>query len=267
MCAPRLSPAGTPSGHNYAAAVLLLTTESWPPPALDAAVSAALLAHTTDTGTGSLRLIVPGRAVVFGRQDRARPGFRLAVAAAVEQGFAPVFRLAGGRAAVFHEGTVAIALAIADDRPRETIVARFAAVASAVAAAIRTFGVDARVGEVPGEYCPGSYSVNAAGARKVAGLGQRLVRRAAHVGGVVVVDRADLINEVLEPVYHHLGYGWDPATTGAVSDDVAVTVDDMVGGLAATIADLGYDLHPADLPAGVMGTAVRLAPEHDAAIA
>lgn len=246
---------------------MLLTTESWPPPALDAAVSAALLSHTAGTGNGSLRLVAPGRAVVFGRQDRARPGFRRAVEAAARAGFAPVLRLAGGRAAVFHEGTVAIALATAEDRPRETIVERFAAVASAVAAAIRGLGVDARVGEVPGEYCPGAYSVNSAGRRKVAGLGQRLVRDAAHVGGVVVVDHPDLVNGVLEPVYRHLGYDWDPATTGAISDDAAVTVHDVIEALAAAIAGLGYELRPGDLPDEVMAKAVRLAPDHDAAIA
>ena len=36
-------------------------------------------------------------------------------------------------------------------------------------------GVDARVGEVPGEYCPGAFSVNARGRIKLAGVGQRLI--------------------------------------------------------------------------------------------
>ena len=39
--------------------------------------------------------------------------------------------------------------------------------------------VDARVGEVPGEYCPGSHSVNARGRVKVVGTAQRMVRRVA----------------------------------------------------------------------------------------
>ena len=37
------------------------------------------------------------------------------------------------------------------------------------------------------------------------GVGQRLVRGAAHVGGVVVVDQGDRIRDVLLPVYDALG--------------------------------------------------------------
>jgi len=36
-----------------------------------------------------------------------------------------------------------------------------------MAAAFRRLGVDARVGEVSGEYCPGAHSVNARGATKL----------------------------------------------------------------------------------------------------
>jgi octanoyl-[GcvH]:protein N-octanoyltransferase len=246
--------------------MLLLTTESWHPPTLDAAVSAALLSRARDEGTGSLRLFVPGRAVVFGRQDRSRPGFRRAVAAAEREGFAPVMRLAGGRAAVFHEGTVAIALTIPEERPRETITGRFEAVAGAVAAAIRSFGADARVGEVPGEYCPGGYSVNTSGTRKVAGLGQRLTRGAAHVGGVVVVDDSDLVVRALEPVYRHLGYDWDPLTTGAVSDDAPATVGAMIDALAASITALGQELRPGAVPDATVAAARKAVRDHDAAI-
>jgi octanoyl-[GcvH]:protein N-octanoyltransferase len=247
--------------------VLLLTTQSWHPPSLDAAVSAALLSRARDEGVGSLRLFVPGRAVVFGRQDRSRPDFDRAVAAAAREGFAPVMRLAGGRAAVFHEGTVAIALTTPESRPRETIIGRFELVAAAVAAAIGTFGVDARVGEVTGEYCPGGYSVNAGGRRKIAGLGQRLTRGAAHVGGVVVVEGSDLVVRALEPVYRHLGYDWDPLTTGAVTGHAPATTDAMIDALAAAIAAIGHDLIPDTVPDATVAAAHDAVGDHDAAIA
>jgi octanoyl-[GcvH]:protein N-octanoyltransferase len=246
---------------------MLLTTETWHPPQLDAAVSAALLLRARDDGLGSLRLFEPGRAVVFGRQDSARPGFGRAVAAAERLGFAPVMRLAGGRAAVFHEATVAIALTVAEPRPRETITPRFVDVAGAVAAAVASFGVDARVGEVAGEYCPGAYSVNAAGARKVAGLGQRLTRGAVHVGGVVVVDGSDLVVDVLEPVYRHLGYRWDPGVTGAITDDAPATTGAVIDALVAAFGAIGHDLRPGAVADDTVGTARRLVGDHDAAIA
>lgn len=248
--------------------MILLSTTSWVPPALDAAMSSALLARADRSGRGgSLRLFVPERAVVFGRQDRARPGFARAVASAERRGFAPVMRLAGGRAAVFHEGTVAIALAVAEPRPRETITERFEATAAAVAAAVRSLGVDAAVGEIPGEYCPGAYSVHSGNGTKIVGLGQRLARRAAHVGGVVVVDGADLVNEVLVPVYRHLGYDWDPAVTGDIATHAAVTPAAVIDALAEAMGGIGHRLTPGEVDAEEIAYAGTIAADHDAAIA
>jgi hypothetical protein len=63
--------------------------------------------------------------------------------------------------------------------------------------------------------------VNARGAVKLMGVGQRLVRGAAHVGGVIVVADADRIRDVLVPVYAALGLDWDPATAGSIEDELA----------------------------------------------
>ena len=217
--------------------VLRFVTESFSPPSFDTAVSAALLQRVDGGEVGAtLRLFVPERSVAFGRQDRARPGYAEAVAAASAAGFTPVERLAGGRAAVFHEGTLAFALALPEKAPRETIHRRFEMVASALASALRSLGVNAQVGEVPGEYCPGRYSVSAAGKKKLVGIGQRLSRHAAHVGGVVVVDRPDLVNRPLAPVYDALGYEWDPTVTGAVTEDAATTVEEAREAIAAAFA-------------------------------
>jgi octanoyl-[GcvH]:protein N-octanoyltransferase len=155
--------------------------------------------------------------VAFGKQDAVAPGYARAVRAARESGFAPVLRLAGGRAAVFHEGTIGLAHALPEEHPRAHIRARFEATAGLVRRALAALGVDARVGEVAGEYCPGTYSVNARGAAKLAGIGQRLIARSAHVGVVVVVSDAARVRGVLEPVYDALGLDWDPGTTGEVS--------------------------------------------------
>jgi len=184
----------------------------------DTAVSRALLLRVADGELPeTFRIFVPDRIVAFGRQDRTRSGYPAAVAAVRRLGFAPVERLAGGRAAVFHEETLSFSWAIPDANPQAAIHERFSEIAAVIAEAFAGMGIDARVGEVPGEYCPGQYSVNAGGRHKLMGVGQRLVRGAAHVGGVVVVGRPDLVNLPLGPAYEHLGYEWDPGATGAVS--------------------------------------------------
>ncbi len=233
------------------------------PPGLDTAVSRAILLQVAAGELGeTIRLHVPGRVVAFGRRDVASPGYPAAVAAAAAAGFQPVERLAGGRAAIFHEGTLAFAWSVPDPDPPQRTRARFAELATVVAAALRSIGVDARVGEVPGEYCPGEWSVNARGRVKLMGVGQRLARGAAHVGGVIVVSGAELVRAALRPVYAALDLEWDPAAVGAVEDEApGVTIESVA---AAVIAELDrrHDMAPGRLDEATLALARRLRPEH-----
>jgi octanoyl-[GcvH]:protein N-octanoyltransferase len=213
----------------------------------------------------TLRLARPGPMVAFAKQDAVAPGYADAVRAARADGFEAVLRLAGGRAAVFHEGTIALAHAVPDSAPRAGIHSRFTRTAELIARALGRLGVDSRVGEVPGEYCPGGYSVNARGAVKLAGIGQRLIAGASHMGGVIVVGAADRVREVLVPVYDALDLSWNPDTAGAVEDEL-----DGVGPSAwtavreALLAEYGqgYDIVEAELDPATIELARRLAPEH-----
>ena len=56
------------------------------------------------------------------------------------------------------------------------------------------------------------------GKKKVAGLGQRMIPGAAHVGVVITVSGSSQLREVLDPVYEALGLEWDPTTAGALDD-------------------------------------------------
>jgi lipoate-protein ligase A len=178
--------------------------------------------------TETFRLYRPDDVLAFSGIDASGPGFDAAVAAARAAGFAPALRLAGGRAAVFHTETLAFAWTIPTVESREGIHARFAETSELIAAALNRLGVDARIGEVAGEYCPGEYSVNARGARKLMGVGQRVIRGAAHVGGVLVAQGGQRVRAVLEPVYAAMGVDWNPATTGSVEDEVDGATCDVV---------------------------------------
>ena len=192
-------------------------------PALDTAVSRALLQRVSSGfEPETLRLYRPGPIVAFGPQDVRAQGYRAAVQATRDEGYHAVNRLAGGRAAVFHEGTIAFAWTIPDPDPRARVWERFDEIAEIMATALKSLGVDARVGEVPGEYCPGKHSVNARGVKKIMGVGQRTISRAAHVVGVLVVSGSKRIRDVLTPVYHALELDWDPEATGSVEDELGV---------------------------------------------
>lgn len=200
--------------------------------------------------------------VAFGRQDRVTRGYREAVAAARAGGYLPVERLAGGRAAVFHEGTLAFSWATATPEPRADITVRFTRIARLMADTFIAMGANAAIGELPGEYCPGAYSVHVDGARKVMGVGQRLVRGAAHVGGVIVVDGGRRIAEILRPVYAALDIDWDPATSGDLADWIdGATLPAVTEVLTARLEALGL-VERATLPDWIVDEGRELAPSH-----
>jgi octanoyl-[GcvH]:protein N-octanoyltransferase len=239
---------------------LRLIRHSFPDrPELSTAVSQTILRRVAAGELPpTIRIHRPGRQLAFGRQDLASPGYQAAAEAARAAGFAAVERLAGGRAAVFHEGTIAIARAYADPQPPKRTYARFEEMAEVIVAALRGLGVDSRVGEVPGEYCPGAYSVNARGTTKLAGIGQRMIRGGAHMGGVVVASGGRQIAEVLVPVYEALELEWDPATSGSVSAELGreVDADELEEALIAELGDR-YELVDAELDEETMRRATQ----------
>lgn len=232
-------------------------------PGLDTAISRALLLRASDGEIPeTLRLYSPGDVVAFGRQDVIAPGYLDAVEAARSHGFEAVERLTGGRAAVFHTRTIALSWTLPDPSPIDAIRSRFQMISGVVAAALQGLETDARVGEVPGEYCPGEFSVNIGGSLKVMGVGQRLARRAAHIGGVIVVENAAKVRDVLVPVYAALGLHWSPTTAGAVADAIpGVSVAQVTRALEVELGGLRA-LEPAELETATLELAASLVPDH-----
>jgi octanoyl-[GcvH]:protein N-octanoyltransferase len=149
-----------------------------------------------------------------------------------------------------------------DLSPREVIRRRFDETAAVLVEAFRGLGADARVGEVPGEYCPGEHSINVRGRAKVAGIGQRVVAGASHVGGVIVVDGSDPIRDVLDPVYEALDLGWDPATVGSLADEVpGITLDRAERAVVEAFA-ARFDLVEARTDGRTLELARSLLPRH-----
>src|SRR3954453_3839419 len=227
--------------------------------ALELAISHALLMRA---GAGELpstvRVYRPAAAVAFGKLDALRPGFPNAVAAARAHGYEPVLRLPGGHAAAYNAQSVGVDVVWALKDPVPGTHERFAAEGERLASALRGLGVDARVGEVPGEYCPGAYSVNARGRVKLVGSAQRLVRGAALLGASIVVGDGPGVRAVLRDVYAALELEWDDATAGAVDEEAPGITPDAVE--AALVAAYG-DLEPAALDPATLALAHRLEPQ------
>jgi lipoate-protein ligase A len=244
--------------------MIRIVTDSHPSePGLDTGISHAVLRAVGEGRLGeTFRIHRTERTVAFGRQDRVAAGYGAAVDAARSAGYLPVERLAGGRAAVFHEDTLALSWAIPDPDPRRRITARFETISGLLATAFADMGADARIGAVPGEYCRGEYSVNIAGRSKVMGVGQRLVRGAAHLGGVIVVDGGLRIAKVLRPVYRALSLDWDARTSGDLADHLpGISSRDVIDAVLRRLATMDT-LVEDSIPDWVVAEGRRLAPDH-----
>ncbi|HEY4615267.1 MAG TPA: lipoate--protein ligase family protein, partial [Citricoccus sp.] len=159
-----------------------------------------------------------------------------------DHGFAPVVRRAGGRAAAYHPGSLVVDHVQRDVQAMQGFRERFTGFGALFAEVFRALGVPAAVGEVPGEYCAGEFSVHATlppgpdGRQRVpvklVGTAQRVVKGAWLFSSSLVVEDPAPVRDVLVDVYAALGLDWDPATAGAASDATpGVTVDAVAAGL------------------------------------
>jgi octanoyl-[GcvH]:protein N-octanoyltransferase len=241
---------------------LLLVRAGFPDdPALDVAVGQALLERAARGEIGpTLRVYRPGPTCAFGRLDTLAPGFGAAVDAARAHGFAPVMRQPGGHAAAYDAGALCLDEVRPEAEALPALQPRFEAAGSLFAAALRSVGVDARVGEVPGEYCPGQWTVSARGRVKLVGTAQRLVRGASLLGAVVLVQGGPRVRAVLEDVNAALGLAWEPATAGAAEDEVpGVTLDAVEQAVLDAYAARGNALRRGALDDATVARARELA--------
>lgn len=207
------------------------------PGADDLERSVALLRQVA-SGAGPqrlLRLYAPAPTLALTRRESLMPGYDIAVAAAERLGFMPAIRPTGGRAAAYDETCLVFDL-IEREESHADPTALFAQAGRTIVDALRGLGVDARLGEVPGEYCPGEYSINARGAVKLVGTSQRGVRGARLLSGMLAFGPVDRFVAVLTDANAALGLEWDPRTFGSMLTEApAVSREDVEEALAAAL--------------------------------
>lgn len=234
-------------------------------PALELALARAMLTEARGGEVEeSLRIYRPAEPVaVFGRRDTRLPGFPDAVEVARAAGFEPVVRATGGRAVAYTGAALVV------DHVRHEAGAlggqdeRFEAFGQRFVDLFREMGVDARLGAVPGEYCPGAQSVNARGVVKLVGTSQRIVKNAWLFSSLVVLGDAGRLRPVLTEVYAALGQPFDDASVGSVSDearDRGRAADQLERRLVDAYRSHGIE--PTPLDDDTLTLAAELAPQH-----
>ena len=173
-------------------------------------------------------------AVVFGRRDTRLPGFADAVRAAESAGFSTAVRAVGGRVVAYTENSLVLDVVRHEPQAVGAMDHRFVTFGELMVEALRTIGVAAQMGAVPGEYCPGAHSVNARGLVKLVGTAQRVVKDAWLFSSLVVVDDRARLQRVLADVHRHLDLPFDDGSVGTVrSENPALGLADVRAALSS----------------------------------
>lgn len=216
-----------------------LVTEAHPDdPVADIELTERLLrAVAAGERAETLRVFRPGPTVAFGKLDRLLPGIDRAWAVARELGYTPLVRLAGGQAAIYDERCLVVEHVTPEADVTAGLTARFEDHAARLQAALSGLGLDIRVGELPGEYCPGGHSLNVGGRIKVAGIAQRTIRGAALTTSVLVVAGGADLRAAVAAIYAALGRDADASVAGALDDVLpGITPDDVAPRITAAYA-------------------------------
>ena len=185
----------------------------------------------------ALRIHTPLPTLAMSRWESRQAGFEAASGAARRLGFTPAIRPTGGRAAAYDQTCVVFDLIVREDEGIDP-QPLFASTSARLADELAAMGIDARVGAVPGEYCPGEYSINARGAVKLIGTSQRSVRGARLLSGVIALGAVDHLLPVLNAANAALGLDWDPSTFGGLAGEIGpVDRQTVVDALIAALAE------------------------------
>jgi octanoyl-[GcvH]:protein N-octanoyltransferase len=154
-------------------------------------------------------------------RDTFRPGFADAVRASREEGYPVLVRSSGGGATAAHYGTFGFSIIrpATDSEPRRTVRDRYDEAAALVLGALSRLGVQAEIGEVQDEFCPGDHSIRVGAwedGAKVVGIAQRVTRRATSVGGIVLVEGEEDLARVLARVYAAMRLSFRPESVGSL---------------------------------------------------
>lgn len=231
--------------------------------ALELAVAHAMVRQaSTGELTEALRIYRPAvPVVVFGRRDTRLPGFGAAVRAARAAGFEPLVRAVGGRPVAYTTQALVIDHVKHEPLAPDGLETRFQYYGTLYAEILRELGIDARVGAVPGEYCPGAHSVNARGVVKLVGTGQRVVRNAWLFSTLIVLGDDDVLRGLLSDIYRLLDLPFDPVSVGSLSSET----DGLdAAALERRVISAYGPAEPADLDAATLALATSLVDDHRA---
>jgi octanoyl-[GcvH]:protein N-octanoyltransferase len=184
------------------------------------------------------------------------PGFGAAARLAEADGFPVLIRNSGGGAVAANGGSISFSLTFPVEDLRRGLYERYAEGTELVVAALGKLGVAAEAGEVEGEFCPGAYSVRTGGysGTKIAGLAQRVTRRAARIEALIVITQTAELKRVLQHFYGALNL---PFRAGSLADLPGIDVTTAIGAFTEALRER-YEASEAKLGEEILKKAYAL---------
>lgn len=215
----------------------ILTVQSLAHPEDGFGLQQAVLEEVSAGYRGPAALLWTSSRYIGATHPEARlSGFNEALRFAEASGFPVLIRNSGGGAVAANEGSISFSLTSPVEDLRHGLYERYTEGADLVVAALGKLGVTAEAGEVEGEFCPGAYSVRSGGYSgfKIAGLAQRVTRRAARMEALILVTKTAELRGVLEPFYGALGLPFRPES---VADLPGTEVPRAIKALADVVGE------------------------------
>ena len=173
-------------------------------------------------------------------------------------------RLVGGHAAVYDARCVVVEELSAEEDVIAGLQMRFERQSQRLRPALCELGADARIGQLPGEYCPGAHSINIGGRIKVVGIAQRAILPGALTSAVVVCGGGARLRAVIESLYAALEIEIDRGTAGSLDEELPDATPKAVAQRIAASYAREWRFEPRDLDADLLGRARGLVARHRA---
>ncbi len=174
----------------------------------------------TGTRPPTISIAPSARHVGVTRRDTLRPRFTDAVRASYEEGYPVLVRSAGGGAIAAGGGTFGFSIYRPSEDAKRNPRERYEEAGALVLGALSRLGIQgAEVGEVRDEFCPGDHSIRVGSfenGMKLAGIAQRVTKRATSVGGIVLIWGEKDLARILSRVYAALDLPMRPESVGSL---------------------------------------------------
>jgi octanoyl-[GcvH]:protein N-octanoyltransferase len=187
---------------------------------------------------GIIRFRRPRPTAAFSPQDTTHANYEQVKRLARASGFEPIERGTGGRLTMFDENALGITIISPHPEPHPYMMQRYEVFAGVIANALVTLGIDAQIGELPNEYCPGKFSINAQARIKLVGIAQRMRPKCLQMGAIIAVELSDAACTAISEAYRAMDLPFDPGTYGAISDfQPALTYDQVTRTMIAAVTE------------------------------